>query len=109
MSFFLGLNLTLTCGITLDEAVNTPVMVRGMWNRNGAELIDGTDSGRITVINPMMTTPPYMTTVRFNPLNNDSDVGVYECTATVDPDNSTYISRTTASISRNISIAGIVP
>ena len=90
----------------MDEAVNTPVIVQGTWNRNGTELVDGTDSGRITVVNPLMSTPPYMTTVRLNLLNNDSDVGTYECVATVNPQNATYISGATSAISRIIAIFG---
>ena len=108
MDFFRGLDLTLTCSITLDEAVNTPVTVQGMWNRNGTALVDGTDDGRITVVNPAMTTPPYQTTVRFNLLNNDTDTGLYECMATVNPANDTYITGNTATTSRNINIAGII-
>ena len=87
--------------------MNTPVIVQGTWNRNGTELVDGTDSGRIAVVNPAMSTPPYVTTVRFNLLNNDSDVGTYECVATVNPQNTTYISGATSAISRIIAIFGI--
>ena len=108
MDFFQSLDLTLTCSITLDEAVNTSVMVQGMWNRNGTELIDGTDSGRITVDNPAMTTPPYGTTVRLNPLNNNTDAGLYECMAMVDPVDDTYITGNTATTERNVTIVGMV-
>ena len=106
--FFQGLDLTLTCSIILDVAVNTSVTVQGMWNRNGTELVDGTDSGRITVDNPAMTTPPYGTTVRFNPLNNDMDAGLYECMTMVDPMDDTYVTGNTATTQRNIRVAGMV-
>ena len=86
--------------------VNTPVIVQGMWNKNGSELVNGTDNGRITVSNSPMGQPPYQTAVRFIPLNNITDPGTYECTATVTPQNDTFVTGTTSSISRTITIAG---
>ena len=88
--------------------MDTPVTVQGMWNRNGTELVNGTDSGRITVSNPPMERPPYRTTVRFSPLNNITDPGTYECTATVTPQNDTFITGTTSSISQTITVAGTI-
>ena len=108
MNFFRGLDLTLTCGITLDEAVDTSVTVGGMWYQNGTELVDGTDFGRITVVNPAMTSPPYQTTVRFNLLNNDTDAGTYQCRATVNPADGAYVTGTISIVSRNISILGMI-
>ena len=107
-SFFLGLHVTFTCSITLNTAVDTPVIVQGIWNRNGTELVNGTDGGRITVSNPQMEQPPYQTTVRFSPLNNITDPGTYECTATVTPQNDTFITGITSLISRTITVAGTV-
>ena len=103
MTFFQGLDLTFTCSITLDEAVDTPVTVQGNWRRNGTELAD---NGRITVFNPPMNAPSYQTTVRFN-LLNVSDAGLYECTATVTPQNTTFITGTTSSNSLSITVAGL--
>ena len=105
-SFFQGLDLTFTCSITLDEAVDTPVTVQGTWNRNGTELMDGDEDGRIIITNPLMNTPPYQTTLRFN-LLNISDAGTYQCSVTVTPQNTTFITTATASISRTIAVAGM--
>ena len=105
-SFFQGLCLTFTCSITLDEAVNSPVAVQGTWNRNGTELMNGDEDGRIIITNPLMSTPPYQTTLRFNPLNI-SDAGTYQCSVTVTPQNTTFITMATASISRTIAVAGM--
>ena len=102
-SFFQGLDLTFTCSITLDEAVDSPVAVQGTWNRNGTELMDGDE---IIIINPLMSTPPYQTTLRFN-LLIISDAGTYQCGVTVTPQDTTFIDPATASISRTIAVAGM--
>ena len=106
MSFFQGLDLTFTCSITLDEAVDTPVTVQGSWRRNGTELADGDDNERIIVSSPPMDAPPYQTTVRFN-LLSVSDAGMYECTATVTPQNTLFITGTNSSNSLSITVAGL--
>ena len=101
--FFVGLDLTFTCSITLDSAVNTPVAVQGTWNRNGTNLTD--DGNRITVMSVPMSMPPYTTIVRLNPLIVN-DTGTYTCVVTVTPENDTYVTGTTYAVSRNISIGG---
>ena len=106
MSFFQGLEVTFTCSITLDAAVDTSVTVQGIWNRNGTELVNGIDDGRITVSYAQLAMPPYQTTVTFSPLNNITDNGTYECIATVTPQDTTIVTGTTSSNSRNITVSG---
>ena len=101
-SFFQGLDLTLTCIITLGSMVDSLVTVRGIWNRNGIELMN---NGRITV-SPSRSSPPYAITLRFNPLNV-TDAGTYECDVTVTPQDATFISTATTSNSRSISVSGM--
>ena len=103
-SFFQGLDLIFTCSITLGDVVDTPVTVRGIWNRNGTELMDGDENGRITVVNPPMNSPPYDITLRFNPLNV-TDAGTYECDVSVTPQNTTFISTAITSNYRNIDVS----
>ena len=86
--------------------MDTPVTVQGIWNRNGTELMDGDENGRITIINPPMSSPPYEITLRFNPLIV-TDV-TYECDVTVTPQDTTFISIATTSNSRTISVSGIM-
>ena len=105
-SFFQGLNLTFTCSITLGNVVDTPVIVRGIWTRNGAERMDGDDNGRITINSPPMSSPPYEVTLRFNPLDT-TDNGIYKCEVTVTPQDTTFISTATTSNSRTIDVAGM--
>ena len=107
MSFFQGLDLTFTCSITLGDVVDTPVTVQGIWNRNGTELIDRDENGRIAINNPPMSSPPYQITLRFNPLNV-TDAGTYECGVTVTPQDTTFIATATTSNSRTISVAGML-
>ena len=106
-SFFQGLDLAFTCRITLGDVVDTPVTVRGIWNRNGTELMDGAENRRIIIINPPMSSPPYDITLRFNPLSV-TDAGTYECDVTVIPQDTTFISTAITSNLRNISVAGMV-
>ena len=101
--FFDGLDLTFTCSITLDTAVNTPVTVLGTWNRNGTSLTN--DGNRIIVMSAPMYMPPYTTTVRLNPLIVN-DTGTYTCVVTITPENDTYVTGTTYAVSRNIIIGG---
>ena len=105
MSFFLGLNLVFTCSIILDVAVDTSVTVQGTWNRDESELVEQFNEGRITISNPPLNIPPYQTTVSLNPLNV-SDAGTYECNATVIPQDTTFVTGTTSSISWTITVAG---
>ena len=106
-SFFQGLDLVFTCSITLGNVVDTPVTIRGTWNRNGTQPINGAEDGRITIINPPMSTPPYDITIRFNPLKV-GDNGTYECDVTVTPQDSTFIHSATTSNSRTISVFGMM-
>ena len=104
-SFFQGLNLIFTCSITLDDVVDTPVTVQGIWNRNGTELMARQDNGRI-IVNPPMSSPPYDITLRFNPLNV-TDAATYECDVTVTPQDTTFISTATTSNSRTVNVSGM--
>ena len=104
-TFFQGLNIVFICNIILDEAVDTSVTVQGTWNRNESELVDHLNLGRITVSNPPLTMPPYQTTVTFIPLLV-SDAGTYECNTTVTPQDTTFVTGMTSSISQTITVAG---
>ena len=104
-SFYQGLDLTFTCSITLGDVVDTPVTVQGIWNRNGAQLMDGDENGRITIVNPPMRSSPYDITLRFNPLNV-TDGGTYECDATVTPEDTTFTTTATTSNSRTFNVSG---
>ena len=102
ISFFQGLNLVFTCNIILNEAVDTSVTVQGTWNRNESELVN---EERITISNPPLMMRLYWITVSFSPLNV-RDAGTYECNATVTPQDTTFVTGTTSSISRTIDVAG---
>ena len=80
--------------------------VQGTWNRNGTELVNGIDDGRITVSYAQLAIPPYQTTLTFSPLNIN-DAGTYECIVTVTPQDTIFVTGTTSTNSRTISISGI--
>ena len=105
--FFQGLDLILSCSIILGDVVDTPVTVRGIWNRNGTQLMNRDENGRIIVVNPPVSSPPYNITLRFNPLNV-TDAATYKCDMTVAPQNTTFISPATRSNSHTISVSGMM-
>ena len=87
--------------------MDTPVTVWGIWNRNGTELMDGDEDGRISIVNPPMTLPPYSITLRFNPFSV-TDTGTYQCDVTVTPQDTTFISPATMSNSRIVNVSGVM-
>ena len=88
--------------------MDTPVTVQGIWNINGTELKDGDEIGRIAINNPPMSSPPHQITLRFNPLTMITDAGTCVCGVTVSPQDTTFITATTTSYSRTISVAGML-
>ena len=48
--FFQGLDLILSCSIILGDVVDTPVTVWGIWNRNGTQIANRDENGRIIVV-----------------------------------------------------------
>ena len=106
-SFFQGLDLILSCSITLGDVVDTPVTVWGIWNRNGTQITNRDENGRIIIFNPPVSSPPYNITLRFNPLNV-IDAATYKCAMAVIPQNTTFTSSATTSNSRTISVSGMM-
>ena len=94
MTFLPGLVETFTCVVEVHPAVDTPVMVRGNWERNGT-LLRHSGSGRISVADEFVAVVAspnrYQITIDFNPMTFD-DNGVYRCLATVAPQNSEFVS-----------------
>ena len=64
------------------------------------------ENGRIAVVNPSISSPPYNITLKFNPLNI-TDAGTYECDVTVTPQDTLFISTATTSNSRTIKVSGM--
>ena len=102
LDFFQGLDVTFTCNIVLNSAVNSPITILARWNRNGTDL--GTNvNKRISVTNASIaaSTSTYNTTLRFNPLDLQ-DVGTYTCEVTVLAEDAAFIFGITAYSMRNI-------
>lgn len=101
-NFFQGLDITFTCNINLNSAVNSPVTILAGWQRNGTDLITGINK-RISVTNAsdIASTSIYNTTLRFNPLDL-GDVGTYTCAVTVLAQDTTFITEITVFLMRYI-------
>ncbi len=78
-------SVTLTCGVTLSPSVNTAVDVSIAWMGTQGEMLS-TD-GRVTV-SGVTGSGPYQSTLTLSSLE-ETDTGVYTCTASASPDNST--------------------
>lgn len=73
------MDLTLTCTIELNDAVDTDVTVSSLWTKDGSPLML---DDHITVNGAESITPlSYRTRIMFYPLLNDS--GLYTCAVEV--------------------------
>lgn len=92
----------LSCNIELHSAVDSPIIVQSIWQKNKTQIGKGSND-RITVTNASISVPPYnyQTTLHFNPMDIE-DADSYICTVTVTPQNETYITGTTVFVVRNI-------
>lgn len=100
-NFFVGIDLTLSCNIELNSAIDSPVRVQSDWQKNGT-IIELERSGRIALTNATIVSQRfYMSTLRFNPMD-DIDADLYLCTVTVSPIDETYVSESSTSVVRNI-------
>ena len=76
---YTGTDLTLTCNITLDLAVDFEVTVTVVWSRPGGTL---PSDDRVIVSETMGSGPSYQSTLIFTPLTSN-DTGDYTCEVTV--------------------------
>ena len=87
-------DLTLTCTIELDEAVDTEVDVTVEWTGpNGVTELS--TSGRITVSDVTGSRPTYQSTVDILSLEM-SDSGAYTCNATASPNGTPFVTASEA-------------
>ena len=81
-----GTNVTLTCTIRLNTAVDTAVNISGTW-RNSTNVLTTSNTTSITVSETQVIEHlTYQTLLQFEPLGNHSrDGGSYVCEASVIP------------------------
>ena len=79
---YTGDNITLTCTIVVDPAVNTAVMVTAVWSR----LEQTVTASDLT----MVSNRTYKSTLTLTSLET-TDSGDYTCTATVSPDGTPFV------------------
>ena len=80
-------DLTLTCAIQLNEAVDTGVVVTAVWLGPGTTELS--TSGLITVSDVTGSRPTYQSTVHILSLEI-SDSGAYTCNATASPNGTPF-------------------
>ncbi len=104
--YTLGLLLTLNCVVTLSSAVNTPLTLTPVWKREGVVL----SSNEQLIVGEFMSTSDnvYTSSLEFQPLTNDliGNDTLFECEATVMPEDDTFVTGTTTSSSINITVEG---
>ena len=80
-----GTSFSLTCIITLDDAIDTSVNVEGMWMK-GSDILQTSGDSCIDVSDTTAVDSAYEVTLSFNPLGNETrDGGNYTCSATFEP------------------------
>ena len=101
-----GILFIMTCTITLDQAVDIPVVVEGNWARNTTFSLENSR----TNINATRHDSEfvYVTTLEINPLssNMDEDDGDYICEATITPQESEFVTEVTSDDLQNITVQG---
>ncbi len=105
--FNTGLDLDLVCRLELDPAVDSPLTVTRTWVKDNQPLV--ADGARLTFTDVNATTSPplYLTSVLFRTLDaNSSDSGNYTCGFSIVPNEPTYITGTTATVTRDIIVEG---
>ncbi len=102
--FNTGLDLDLVCRLELDTAVDSPLTVTRTWVKDDQPLV--ADGARLTFTDVIATTSPplYLTSVLFRTL--DADSGNYTCSFSIVPNEPTYITGTTATVTRGIIVEG---
>ena len=81
-------DLTLTCTIELDEAVDTEVVVTAVWLGLGNTLLS--TGGRITVSDVTGSNTTYQSTVDITSLEM-SDASAYTCTVSASGNGTTFV------------------
>ncbi len=76
---YTGDNVTLSCDITLDPAVDSEVAVTASWTGPGGPITAG--------VSDMADAAPYRSTLTLS----NSAAGDYTCAATLQPRNSPYV------------------
>ena len=104
-SLYAGINLTITCNITLSNLVDIPVIVSNEWTRNGNEITKTTITEDLVKINNLN----HIASLEFFPLNALTDDGEYKCSARVipsvmDEDDYMYITNVTNNASTALDV-----
>ena len=106
-NYTVGLFLTLGCEVTLSSAVDTMVNLDPIWRREGVVLTTG---DQFTVGDFPMTSDDqvYTSLLEFQPLTRDfiGNDTLYECEASVVPQNDTFITGTITNTSTTITVGG---
>ena len=101
-----GTLFIMTCTITLDQAVDTPVVVEGNWARNTTFSLENSR----TNINATRRDSDfvYVTTLEINPLSSsmDEDDGDFICEATIIPQAFEFVTEVTAENLQHITVQG---
>ena len=99
-------DLTLTCTIQLNEAVDTGVVVTVEWIGPPDRTTMLSTGGRITVSDVTGSRPNYQSTVDITSLEM-SDSGAYTCTATASGNGTTFVTESQPAVSHTTTVQSI--
>ena len=104
--YLAGMFTELRCNVSLSNAVDSPVDVSVIWQKDGRVI---NEAVRVRVVPPRLVGGSrYESLLQYNTLSSNTDSGNYMCISTVYPtQNSNYIRNNTESAAISITVAGI--
>ena len=104
--YLAGMLAVLQCSITIDSAIDTPIDVAVLWQRNGEEFAE---TLRVQTFPPhLVTGSQYNAFLQFNTLSSSTDSGNYLCISSVSPGDADYILNSTQTTSFLLTVAGML-
>ncbi len=106
--YTVGLFLSLSCEVTISANVDTMVNLEPVWRREGIVLTIGNQLTVGPFTNMTNNAQNFTSLLEFQPLTRDfiGNDTLYECVASVQPQNDTFISGTTTNTSTTITVEG---
>lgn len=105
--YLAGMLAVLQCSITIDSAMDTPIDVAVMWQRNGEEVAE---TQRVQTFPPhLVAGSQFDALLQFNTLSSSSDSGNYLCITSVSPgDTAPFILNSTQTATYLLTVTGML-
>ncbi len=100
-----GTYIDLVCNSSINEGVDTDIIVTVVWSKDGTTIANGTDYsiGNVTLVSGY-----YISTVRIEQLLVTDNNAVFNCTVTATPTVSTFITENNGNGGITLSVQGML-